>query len=223
MPQQGKIPGAAPARCCFPKKNAPLQGIEIKFHSAQMTRNSSHLNNSSRRWQALPSIHWRSFLWWLKSQWPRSPQAPKHSHPPSHHMRIRKNQCKGQRSGWAALGFLEEETNKRIAASEHKLLRLWCQEPIGVHDSLMVQGSYTQLASEVKMKGQRRFPPGKACSLPPNKWYSRHLENGEKIYKFWRLKFVRFVDFFLGCGGREGLQIYALVNFTCDNAPTAPG
>lgn len=78
----------------------------------------------------------------------------------------------------------------------------------------MVQGSYTHLASEVKMKGQRRFPPGKACSLPPNKWYSRHLENGEKLYKFWRLKFVRFVDFFLGCGGREGLQIYALVNFT---------
>ena len=130
MPQQGKIPGAAPARCGFPKKNAPLQGIEIEFHSAQMTRNSSHLNNSSRRWQGLPSIHWSSFLWWLKSQWPRSLQAPKHSHPPSHHMRIRKNQCKGQRSGWAALGFLEEETNKRIAASEHKLLRLWCQESI---------------------------------------------------------------------------------------------
>ena len=132
MPQQGQIPGAAPARCGFPKKNAPLQGIEIKFHSAQMTKNSSHLNNSSRRWQGLPSIHWSSFLWWLKSQWPRSPQAPKHCHPPSHHMRIRKNQCKGQRSGWAALGFLEEEKNKRIGitASEHKLLRLWRQEPI---------------------------------------------------------------------------------------------
>lgn len=167
MPQKGKIPGATPARCGFPKKNAPLQGIEIKFHSAQMTRNSSHLNNSSRRWQALPSIQWSSYLWWLKSQWPRSPQAPKHSHPPSHHMRIRKNQCKGQRSGWAALGFLEEETNKRIGitASEHKLLRL-CRQAGGVHDSLMVQGSYTQLASEVKMKGQRRFPLGKYALYP---------------------------------------------------------
>ena len=56
-PNKEKIPGAAPARCGFPKKNAPLQGIEMKFHSAQMTRNSSHLSNSSRRWQALPSIH----------------------------------------------------------------------------------------------------------------------------------------------------------------------
>jgi len=91
----------------------------------------------------------------------------------------------------------------------------------------MVQGSYTQLASEVKMKGQRRFPPGKACSLPPNQWYSRHLENGKKIEIFWRLKFVRSVDFFLGVGEKRGVTNLCISQFHLRPCPyssrVAPG
>ena len=94
-----------------------------------------------------------------------------------------------------------------------------------MHDSLMVQGSYTQLASEVKMKGQRRFPTGKACSLSPNQWNLRPLENGKNFFLAFDICSIRRL--FLGVGGKRGVPNLCISQFHLRPCPyssrVAPG